>query len=786
MRHVYSLILGLSSLAVSAQTLSAPIPQGVYGGRVLAMDQIVTGPSASRLYFSTESANSLFYMDIRYSSGYAIYDSVHPVPAADWDDGYGSDVHAVQGFETTGEAFFLANGTIYKVDPFASSATSVLNMAKNFIIETNTFVAVLNGMTQTSNDSLVWGTLNTSGGLTISGGMGLTHQFNGAPKMIVDPLTNHLYLFEGGTTPYQMKIAANIHSLSSGASISSAVNPAPVDPNIEWITFGISPTGDWYVAGAPVFGAPPSTDKKIAISSDNGLTWNTSDFALPGPPGGTPGPNFAFTAVGAVRYAVYCGVAFSDSIGAPGSWREIGRAYTGNNNRANDGVVVIDMYNQGTTFITTNVGLGVSTYAADTVKGANLGLTAVQVNGIDMTDSYATGWFASKSGIRKVSAYKSSTPLWSDPIFPGGDGSPYYSVAIDPSDSLTVYVGNGRIYKTESGGAPTSSAPDGWTLVFDPMMGGTHGGTYNFPRIGTRVTGLAVSPLDPNIVYATYTLENTDDGGIFVSTDGGATWTQEMIVTGAPGMDVDATDVVAVEESGKSVFYVSLASDPMTSGYYGIYRFAESGSGSRTKTAESAFGATDGIYKLSLTSGRDSLLAVYRTSSAINPPNRIYIKDIASSTWSYIVGPSGAVPTALTSGDGYIFTARDHEIYSHPIDSAAGSWTLAYSYPVGTKINVLYYDELLVGAGTGLYAHDWRGSIGLPENIAKSRAFPVYPVPSSNSLYWDVRDDVTIFDLHGIIHLSEEDVDHIDVSRLPKGVYIIQGEQIGIQRFVIQ
>ncbi len=39
----------------------------------------------------------------------------------------------------------------------------------------------------------------------------------------------------------------------------------------------------------------------------------------------------------------------------------------------------------------------------------------------------------------------------------------------------------------------------------------------------------------------------------------------------------------------------------------------------------------------------------------------------------------------------------------------SSSWTLGYSYPNGTQINVLYYDGLVVGTGTGLYDQSWGG-----------------------------------------------------------------------------
>lgn len=779
MKQFYLLALAgmLSAFQLNSQTLSAPDPQGVFGGRVLAIAQADDGVSPTRIYFATESANSLFYADVNYSGGRPVFDSVHPVPSADWDDGYGSNIQQVQAFHTTMEVFFLAMGTVYKTDPSATSATMVQGMVKNFIIEGNTYLAVLNGAMPSSNDSLVWGSISTSGTLTISGGLDLTRQFNGPPQMVVDPTTMYLKLFEPGATPYQLSINQNINSLTPSASITSAVNPAPVDPNIEWMTFGVSPTGAWYVAGGPAFGTPPNTDRKIGISWDNGATWTTGDFNLPGPPGGVPGQNFQFTAVGALQYGVYCGRAYSDSIGAPGSWTEIGRLFTGNNNKANDGHVLIDSRSQSTVYLTTNVGFGVSRYAADSVFGANEGLTAVQVNGIDMTPSFATGYVASKSGIRKVEAFKSGSPMWTDPIFPQGDGSPYFSVAMDPTDSNTVYVGNGRVYKTTNGGV-------NWNLVFDPMMGGSHGATYNYPRVGTRVTGLAVSPVDHNIVYATYELENIDDGGIFISTDGGATWTQELIVAGSPGKDVDATDVVALDEGGKSVFYVSLKSDPMTSGYSGVYRMEESGSGTRTVTAESAFGATDAVLDLELTDNADTVLALYYTSSTINPPVRVYMKDIATSSWSFVVGPNGPTPTALTSGGGQLFLALNNEIHSHLIDSILGPWNLAYAYPIGTRIESLFYDELLVGTGTGLYAQDFTNNVSVIE--VEPTEVVVYPNPAERMIHWDVEDDVTLTNLMGRDLVQLRASAELDVSQLPAGVYILRGEKIGVHRIIVR
>ena len=87
---------------------------------------------------------------------------------------------------------------------------------------------------------------------------------------------------------------------------------------------------------------------------------------------------------------------------------------------------------------------------------------------------------------------------------------------------------------------------------------------------------------------------------------------------------------------------------------------------------------------------------------------RYRFKDITTGTWSSTSnGPLSNTnrSSAITVGDGYMFLAIDEKIYTRPI-SLTSTWTLAYSYPVGIDINVLFYDELLVGTSTGLYAQE--------------------------------------------------------------------------------
>jgi hypothetical protein len=50
-----------------------------------------------------------------------------------------------------------------------------------------------------------------------------------------------------------------------------------------------------------------------------------------------------------------------------------------------------------------------------------------------------------------------------------------------------------------------------------------------------------------------------------------------------------------------------------------------------------------------------------------------------------------------------MYVAVENDVYYLP--SPTSSWNLGYSYPEGTEINFLYYDELLVGTESGLYGH---------------------------------------------------------------------------------
>ena len=128
----------------------------------------------------------------------------------------------------------------------------------------------------------------------------------------------------------------------------------------------------------------------------------------------------------------------------------------------------------------------------------------------------------------------------------------------------------------------------------------------------------------------------------------------------------------------------------------------------------------------------------------------------------------------------------DNEIYY--LTGSASSLVLGYSYPVGTEINCLFYDELLVGTGTGLYAQaDPSPQTASVSDLEKS-LFTAYPNPakSGNQLTISYTFDITnptfrITNLQGklIKEYQKNEVIHqaktskITVPQISKGVYLL-------------
>ncbi|MGB0978574.1 MAG: T9SS type A sorting domain-containing protein [Croceimicrobium sp.] len=779
MKIKLSVLLLFTSFLSFSQTLSVPKAEGVYGGQV--GDFEVWSFSSDSIYIvtSTLSPNSLFWVKAK-RNGSRENLNWQTIPSADADDGFGSSISNIEIHEASNTVFFLSNGDLYSTSLSATTANLVESLVKDFIIVGDTMAIVRNNPLPSGQDILDFGPLSSSGVYTKSATINLLKNYSEPPQMLLNPSNNHLHLFDRGASPHMYMVMDPFYNMSASTSLSSAVSPSPTTPNIEWRTFGFDNAGNWYLAGQPPLANPTIRDRRLAWSTDNGFTWSEGDINTPGPIGGVVGNNMLIKDNGSTE-SLYIGNAIEKDISSIGNWLNPGIIHIDNLNRANDGYTKADPLDGNIVYHSTNIGFGFSTEIGDSIFGWNEGLEAIQVNDIDMTADFSIGWVASKSGLRKVSDYKTSSPTWSSPIFPQFDGAPYTAIGICPENPDTVFAGNQRIYRSQNGGQAISASNDGWTQVFSP-----ENAPLNFNRINTHCTSIAVSPDSAELVMVGYSIDHNQHGGCFYSLDGGNNWQQLLILATSPGHDVDVRDIVFTMESGKIVAYIGLASDNTTTGHYGLFR-AELGSTgfSLSRELSSFSSSVDGVVDLELNDSRDSLFVLVE-NQGLSPNNKCHVKDLNSGTWQHIAGISAlGEPTAITYGNSYIFIAMDEEIYLNTADGSLG-WTLAYSYPIGTQINVLFYDELLVGTGTGLYAHDLINNVSLEENSTKM-ALQLYPNPADEQVNWSGEMKVQVFNLLGQkVYESTKAESAFPTGHLQNGLYLIKFENGQQSKMLIQ
>ena len=766
MKKLLLLCLILISLnSGNAQTLTSPVAEGVYGGRVHAITSYALNSDSTRIIISTESANTLFYSDIKSTNvgSTTSLGNFNPVPGADMDDGFGANINKLSSHELSGYVFFIDGSNIYRVHPGGGTAqglTLVGNASQIAIID-NYFYAVEGG-------NLHFGTLNASGVLTLDAASPITISSSGLtapPTIEIDKVTQQIWIFIEGANPELYLSSDTYNALNSSSSFTNISLSGMIKSGVDYRAFGSAPDGLLYIMGNHYpSGSNVSDFFDVAVSEDSATSWYHYNKPFSGPFVQIAGPNIAFAGT-ASNYYMYNGDSWNDNNGDSTSWNYFGTpGGLHHNNRANSGAVLVDPNNDSIVFFTTNVAFGYSSDYGSTAYGFNKGLTAVQVYDMEMTSDYNTGWLASKSGIRKVSNYKSS-PVWSNTQFPNGDGSPYFSIAMAGDDTNTVYAGNVRIKKTTDGGA-------NWVQQFDPTA--PSGGSI-YPPHGVVCETIEVNPWNPSIVLAGFASDLSINGGLFLTTDGGANWSQILVESSSPGSDVDVHDVLFTDST---TAYLGVFYDLSTPQGKSIYTLTDIG-GSNT-VAQNMDGTNTvvgyqivaSIYDLELSPTGDTIFAA-GTDAGINHPI-CYFKDLSGTNKWEVISTSGFpsgnndIASAVTIGENVVFCAVNSDIYTYDL-SIGGSWSIGYQYPVGTQINFLFYDELLVGTGTGLYAHYLSPNFGFEEEKLNkaSEIAHIFPNP--------------VHDYMNIVLKSESnrigELNHMDING--RGIPVVVSKQDG-------
>ncbi|MGH7492581.1 MAG: T9SS type A sorting domain-containing protein [bacterium] len=127
-------------------------------------------------------------------------------------------------------------------------------------------------------------------------------------------------------------------------------------------------------------------------------------------------------------------------------------------------------------------------------------------------------------------------------------------VVMDPNDSQVLYYGTNRVYRTTNGAG-------NWEPISDTLTLQNPGS-----RLGT-VTSIAVARSNPEVVYA-----GTDDSQVWVTNDGGKSWTEV-----SQTLPYRWVTRVAVDPTNESVAYVTFSGLKWNSPQPHVFRTADMG-----------------------------------------------------------------------------------------------------------------------------------------------------------------------------------------------------------------
>ncbi|MCK9424569.1 MAG: T9SS type A sorting domain-containing protein [Ignavibacteriaceae bacterium] len=665
--------------------LSAPAANAIYGGTIRAISVISTGGSSSKIFVATESANSVFFANITTTSGSEGFGTFTVMPGLGSDDGYGSTTTKIYAHQVSQYLFFINNNTLYKTHFSGSTVTQVEGAAVlDFIIYGN-YIFYIKG------SDFYYGQIDASGNVVNTGSfsIGLTLT---SPSIQVNPSNSKVYITTLTATPVIRKSSVNYDALSGSSSFSTLPLGALSGSVTSWDAFGIGPDGTLFLGG------DDNSNKYVQSSTNDGTNWGGGSTLI----NGIGGPNFSFAGASSPYKVCFskCYSTFTTSTGF-GAWAEFGNVSS--ETHPNDGSVFVDPNNSAIIYLTTDQGIGATINGGANVVEIDNGIEAVQVNDFSMKSDKDMAWLASKAGVRKVTSF-ATTPVWTNAIFPNNDGAPYYSAEMENDNDATAYVGNVRIYKTTNSGSA-------WSQVLSE-------GTTGYPQVGSRAEAIEVCPTNSSLVLAGFYVDGTIQGGLWYSTNAGTNWSQLQLRSGSTlPNDVDVYDIVFTTETNPvayiGVYYDLSIGAPGDRGY-SIYRAEWNGSSwSVRQDMQGTYTSTGSvivvtIIDLEVNSG-GTIIYACGTDAAVNHPVAYY-KDL-SGTNLWTVMPVTGFPSgnqtgkAIASGGGAIYCAVDNIIYTIP--TAGTEWSVGYTYPTGTEINVLFYDALLAGTGTGLYDHSY-------------------------------------------------------------------------------
>ena len=150
---INSLIVLLITHSFNAQTLTAPVPQEVYGGTIGDIETWAFSADSVYVVVATESANSIFYAKASRTSSVNNLNWT-ALPSADVDDGFGDLIDNIEIHQNSSTIFFTHQSNLYSTLISSSSVNLIDSMVKSFLIEGDTMFLVKNNLMAGGVDTL--------------------------------------------------------------------------------------------------------------------------------------------------------------------------------------------------------------------------------------------------------------------------------------------------------------------------------------------------------------------------------------------------------------------------------------------------------------------------------------------------------------------------------------------------------------------------------------------------------------------------------------------------------
>lgn len=687
-----------------------PTAQPVYGGRIEHTRAIPLSLTETRVFITTNSANSMFYADVTDVTTTPVYSAFQVVPDLDetanygWlrnfaaDEGSQFVFASVPGFGLM--ATDINAGNIYTVDANITEAVEIYESYLFYLQYNMSGVELFYGQVYDTSYGASCGDVHTTGSVVVTGGS-MGGEFD--PDIMINPDNECLYIFDYGTPPTFWKSSDPYYDINATTTFSNITVTDLAAVGMPYIAAGIAPDGRIIVGGYT--GNSSSYNAYSAYSDADGEPWTTSTISQD-----TGRGEIRITQTSSTNYNVLFSRVYSVDNGVSWDWH--GGA---------DGTICFDPNNDDLAYVRTDWAMGACDISGTpTITDINDGIVAVQVNDFAMDITKEIAWVASKSGIWYVYDYTTS-PVWvTTPLCPNDD-STIYVTATTSITGDSVYVGNssGRAFKYESAYGSLSNGN------FDSMFEATvEDPTWTY---GTEVSSIALdfaSPTERTFI-GTYDEEDWDEttdsqGGIFVGEYSGSwSWSQ---ITGSPlpSNGVDVNDIAVLYEGGATVAYTAV--EYHYDATYGtgtsIYRLEDDGAGGWiiTRDLEDIYG--NGIYVTVFDLWVDSSQNLYACGIDAGWTTVVaYYKAYGTTYWEVL--ETSGLPTSLEGKSitvdeaaGTVYMAIENEVYE--LTTGATSWILGTSISEGNDIQFIYFDDLLIGTGTGLYSIEIDNSLLYP------------------------------------------------------------------------